>query len=116
MTLGEIVELLHSYKEMPHTLYMPELPEGSFAKKLYSTYLTYLQPERAAYGFHSDVDSLGNITELIRTLHCGQVSVNITKPGIESLSKKQRKMLAWIRWESASCYIRTGRQREKISQ
>lgn len=82
VTLREIVELLHSFREMPQTLYMPEIPEGSFAKKLYSTYLTYLPPEKAVYSFRSSVDSRGNFTELIRTLNCGQVSVNVAKPGI----------------------------------
>lgn len=82
VTLGEIVELLHSFKEMPQTLCMPEIPEGSFAKKLYSTFLSYLQPEKAVYSFRSSVDSRGNFTELIRTLNCGQVSVNVAKPGI----------------------------------
>lgn len=81
-TLGEIVELLHSFKDMPRTLYMPEIPEGSFAKKLYSTYLTYLPPEKMIYSYRSNVDSRGNFTELIRTPHCGQVSVNVAKPGI----------------------------------
>lgn len=80
--LGEIVDLLQSFKEMPQTLQIPEIPENSFAKKLYSTYLTYLPPEKIAYSFRSNVDSRGNFTELIRTLHCGQVSVNVAKPGI----------------------------------
>lgn len=82
VTLGEIVGLLQSFHEMPMTLRMPEIPAGSFAKKLYSTYLTYLPPERIAYSFRSNVDSRGNFTELIRTLNCGQISVNVAKPGI----------------------------------
>lgn len=82
VTLGEIVNLLHSFEEMPHTLYMPEIPEGSFEKKLLSTYLTYLPKEKIVYSFRSNVDSRGNFTELIRTLNCGQVSVNVAKPGI----------------------------------
>ena len=81
-TLGEIVNLLHSFQEMPVTLCLPEIPEGSFAKKLFSTYLTYLPPSKIAYSFRSNVDSRGNFTELFRTLHCGQVSVNVAKPGI----------------------------------
>lgn len=81
-TLGEIVKLLHSFKEMPVSLYIPEIPKGSFAKKLYSTYLTYLPTEKIAYSFHSNEDSRGNFTELMRTLNCGQVSVNVAKPGI----------------------------------
>lgn len=82
VTLGEIVDLLHSFKEMPLTLRIPDIPENSFAKKLYSTYLTYLPSEKIAYSFRSSVDSRGNFTELIRTLNCGQVSVNVAKPGI----------------------------------
>ncbi len=80
--LGEIVDLLHSFKDMPSTLIMPEIPSGSFAKKLYSTYLSYLPPSKMVYNFKSNVDSRGNFTELIRTISCGQVSVNIAKPGI----------------------------------
>lgn len=82
VSLGEIVGLLQSFREMPLTLRLPEIPAESFAKKLYSTYLTYLPPERIAYNFRSNVDSRGNFTELIRTLNCGQVSVNVAKPGI----------------------------------
>lgn len=82
VTLGEIVELLYRFKEMPVTLRIPEIPENSFAKKLYSTYLTYLPPSKIAYSFRSNVDSRGNFTELVRTLNCGQVSVNVAKPGI----------------------------------
>lgn len=81
-TLGEIISLLNSFKQMPVTLFMPEIPQGSFAKKLYSTYLTYLPPSQMIYNFKSNVDSRGNFTELIRTLNCGQVSINIAKPGI----------------------------------
>lgn len=82
VTLGEIVDLLNSFRQMPSTLYMPEIPEGTFAKKLYSTYLTYLPPSKMVYHFRSSVDNRGNFTELIRTLRCGQVSVNVAKPGI----------------------------------
>lgn len=80
--LGEIISLLNSFRQMPVTLFMPEIPQGSFAKKLYSTYLTYLPPSKMIYNFKSNVDSRGNFTELIRTLNCGQVSINIAKPGI----------------------------------
>ena len=80
--LGEIVALLKSFKAMPNTLYMPPIPEGSFAKKLYSTYLSYLPKEKMAYTFKSNVDNRGNFTELIRTLDHGQVSINVAKPGI----------------------------------
>ena len=81
-TLGEIVELLNSFKSMPETLVMPEIPAGSFAKKLYSTYLSYLPESKIAYGFKSNVDNRGTFTELIRTVNCGQVSINVAKPGI----------------------------------
>lgn len=81
-TLGKIVELLQSFKEMPSTLIMPEIPADSFAKKLYSTYLSYLPQEKMTYDFRSNVDSRGNFTELIRTMNCGQVSINVAKPGI----------------------------------
>lgn len=81
-SLGEIVNLLHSFKDMTSTLVMPEIPAGSFAKKLYSTYLSYLPPSKMIYDLKSSVDSRGNFTELIRTMNCGQVSVNIAKPGI----------------------------------
>ena len=80
-SLGEIVALLNSFQQMPGTLYMPEIPGGSFAKKLYSTYLSYLPPSKMAYSLKSSVDSRGNFTELVRTLGCGQVSVNVAKPG-----------------------------------
>lgn len=82
ITLGKIVELLHSFKEMPKTLCIPEIPENSFIKKLYSTYLTYLPHDQIAYNFRSSVDSRGNFTELIRTLNCGQISINVAKPGV----------------------------------
>lgn len=82
VTLGEIVELLHRFKEMPMTLCMPEMPRDSFAKKLYSTYLSYLPSDGIAYSFRSNVDSRGNFTELIKTLNCGQISVNVANPGI----------------------------------
>lgn len=81
-TLGEIVELLHLFKQMPTTLFMPELPTNSFAKKLYSTYLSYLSKEKMVYSFKPNVDDRGNFTELIRTANCGQISINVAKPGI----------------------------------
>ncbi len=80
--LGEIVELLQSFKAVPSTLVMPEMPADSFAKKLYSAYLSYMPKEKMAYTFHSNVDSRGSFTELIRTAGCGQVSINVSKPGI----------------------------------
>lgn len=82
VTLGEIVVLLQSFKSMSDTFFMPELPDGSFAKKLYSTYLSYLPESKMAYAFQSNIDNRGSFTELIRTLNCGQVSINVAKPGI----------------------------------
>ena len=81
-TLGEIVALLEEFKAQPQTLVMPEIPENSFAKKLYSTYLSYLPKEKAAFDLKMNVDTRGSFTELLRTRNCGQFSVNISKPGI----------------------------------
>ena len=81
-TLGEIVGLLDAFKAQPQTLVMPEIPTGSFAKKLYSTYLSYLPREKAAFDLKMNVDARGSFTELLRTEKCGQFSVNISKPGI----------------------------------
>ena len=81
-TLGEIVALLDSFKAQPKTLMMPEIPQGSLAKKLYSTYLSYLPKEKAAFPLHTNVDNRGSFTELLRTNGCGQFSVNISKPGV----------------------------------
>ena len=82
VTLGEITELLYSFREQPNTLLMPPIPKGSFAKKLYSTYLSYLPKEKAAFPLKMNVDARGSFTELLRTENCGQFSVNISKPGI----------------------------------
>lgn len=82
VTLGEIVDLLYSFKDQPKTLMMPHIPENSFAKKLYSTYLSYLPVEEVKFALDMKCDDRGSFTELIRTLDCGQVSVNISKPGI----------------------------------
>lgn len=82
VTLGEIVDLLMQFKEEPSTLLMPKMPEGSFAKKLYSLYLTYLPKEKFKYTLKMNVDDRGSFTELIHTEDCGQVSINISKPGI----------------------------------
>lgn len=82
VTLGKIVELLGEFRDMTRTLVMPEIPNGSFEKKLYSTYLTYLPPEKLVYSFKGNVDYRGSFTELIRTAKCGQISVNVAKPGI----------------------------------
>lgn len=80
--LGEIVELLYTFNNQPKTLIMPEIPNGSFAKKLYSTYLSYLPKEKAIFDLNMNVDSRGSFTELIKTVNCGQVSINISKPNI----------------------------------
>lgn len=80
--LGEIVDLLHQFAEMPQTLMIPEIPANSFAKRLYSTYLSYLPKEKAIFELKMNVDHRGSFTELIHTLNCGQVSINISKPGI----------------------------------
>lgn len=82
VTLGEIVDLLQSFAAQPETLMMPKMPEGSFAKKLYSLYLTYLPVEKFKYAMKMNVDDRGSFTELIHTQDCGQVSVNISRPGI----------------------------------
>ena len=82
VTLGQIVELLHSFKAQPQTLVMPEIPDGSFAKKLYSTYLSYLPEDGAIFDLKMNVDNRGSFTELLKTEKCGQFSVNISKPGI----------------------------------
>mgnify|MGYP004464518677 FL=1 len=82
VTLGEIVRLLRVFHDQPQTLLLPEIPEGSFAKKLYSTYLSYLPPEKIAFPLKMNVDGRGSFTELLKTASCGQVSVNITKPGV----------------------------------
>ena len=81
-TLGEIVELLKSFAEQPKTLMIPEIPSNSFAKKLYSTYLSYLPYEKTAFELKMNVDERGSFTELVHTLNAGQVSINISKPGI----------------------------------
>ena len=82
VTLGEIVDLLHTFREQSETLIIPEIPNGSFAKKLYSTYLSYLPKEKAAFDLKMNVDARGSFTELLKTEKCGQVSINISKPGI----------------------------------
>ena len=82
VTLGEIVRLLRAFRDQPQTLLLPEIPEGSFAKKLYSTYLSDLPPEKIAFPMKMNVDERGSFTELLKTAACGQVSVNITKPGV----------------------------------
>lgn len=82
VTLGEIVELLKSFAEQPKTLIIPEIPAGSFAKKLYSTYLSYLPKEKMAFQPKNNEDYRGNFIEIIKTKSCGQFSVNVSKPGI----------------------------------
>lgn len=82
VTLGEVVDLLEQFKEQPTTLMMPKMPNGSFAKKLYSLYLTYLPTDKFKYALKMNVDDRGSFTELVHTEDCGQVSINISKPGI----------------------------------
>ena len=82
ITLGEIIDLLTSFKEQPTTLMMPEILANSFAKKLYSTYLSYLPKEAVSFHLRMNVDDRGSFTELLKTVNCGQFSVNISKPGI----------------------------------
>ena len=82
VTLGRIVELLHEFAEQPKTLMIPEIPFNSFEKKLYSTYLSYLPKEKVAFPLKMNVDDRGSFTELVHTLNSGQVSINISKPGI----------------------------------
>ena len=82
VTLGRIVELLHEFADQPKTLMIPEIPADSFEKKLYSTYLSYLPKEKVAFPLKMNVDDRGSFTELVHTLNCGQVSINISKPGI----------------------------------
>ena len=82
VTLGEIVELLLSFKAQPQTLLMPKMPAGSFAKKLYSLYLTYLPTDKFKYPLKMNIDDRGSFTELLHTADCGQVSINISRPGI----------------------------------
>lgn len=82
VTLGEIVDLLYSFRKQSETLIVPEIPKGSFAKKLYSTYLSYLPKEKVAFDLKMNVDARGSFTELLKTEKCGQVSINISKPGI----------------------------------
>lgn len=82
VTLGEIVDLLEQFKAQPQSLVMPEIPAGSFAKKLYSTYLSYLPKEKVAFPLKMNVDDRGSFTELVKSVGVGQVSINISKPGI----------------------------------
>lgn len=82
VTLGEIVDLLKTFKEQPNTLVMPEIPYNSFAKKLYSTYLSYLPKEKTIFDLKMNCDDRGSFTELMKTANCGQFSVNVSKPSI----------------------------------
>ena len=82
VTLGEIVDLLEQFRAQPSSLVMPNIPEGSFAKKLYSTYLSYLPAEKVAFPLKMNVDARGSFTEIIKSVGAGQVSINISKPGI----------------------------------
>lgn len=82
VTLGEIVDLLHQFHDMPKSLLIPEIPADSFAKRLYSTYLSYIPKDKAVFDLKMNVDARGSFTELVHTLNCGQVSINISKPGV----------------------------------
>ena len=82
VTLGEIVDMLEAFKAQPQTLVMPELPRNGFAKKLYSTYLSYLPKEKVSFPLKMNTDERGSFTELLKTMNCGQFSVNISKPGV----------------------------------
>ncbi len=82
VTLGEIVQLLHKFHNMPQTLLIPEMPADSFAKRLFSTYLSYLPKEKTVFDLKMNEDARGSFTEMVHTLKCGQVSINISKPGI----------------------------------
>ena len=82
VTLGEIVDMIYAFAAQPKTLTIPEIPSGSLAKKLYSTYLSYLPKEKVSFPLKMNVDNRGSFTELVHTLNCGQVSINISKPGI----------------------------------
>lgn len=82
VTLGEIADLLYSFAKQPKTLVMPEMPDNSFAKKLYSTYLSYLPKEKISFPLKMNCDERGSFTELVKTVNCGQFSVNISEPGI----------------------------------
>jgi len=82
VTLGEIADTLEEFKTQPESLVMPEIPAGSFTKKLYSTYLSYLPKEKVSFPLKMNVDNRGSFTELLKTANCGQFSVNISKPGI----------------------------------
>lgn len=81
-TIGEIVDLLHTFADLSSSLMIPEIPEDSFAKRLFSTYLSYLPKEKAIFDLKMNSDNRGSFTELVHTLNCGQVSINISKPGI----------------------------------
>ena len=82
VTLGEIVDLIESFRDQPNTLLVPDIPDGSFAKKLYSTYLSYLPREKVAFPLKMNSDARGSFTEILKTASCGQFSVNVSKPGI----------------------------------
>lgn len=82
VTLGEIVDLLYLFNNQPKTLVVPEISNNSFAKKLYSTYLSYLPKEKVSFPLKMNVDGRGSFTELLKSEKCGQVSINISKPGI----------------------------------
>ena len=102
VSLGEIVDLLDQFKAQPETLMMPKMPEGSFAKKLYSLYLTYLPAEKFKYELKMNCDARGSFTELLHTLDCGQVSINISKPGITK-GQHYDFVCTWNHWNRCVC-------------
>ena len=104
VTLGEIAGLLQEFKSQPATLLMPKMPEGSFAKKLFSLYLTYLPADKFKYALKMNVDDRGSFTELVHTQDCGQVSINISKPGITGTTASGSNLL----WCTAMASFRSG--------
>ena len=125
-TLGQIVQLLDSFKAQPKTLLMPEIPAGSFGKKLYSTYLSYLPREKAAFPLKMNVDARGSFTELLKTANCGQFSVNISRPGVtkgkqwvstEKFDLLDMPGVLWPKFEDSSVGVRlafTGAIRDEV--
>ena len=102
VTLGQIIDLLRGFRAQTSTLVIPEIPNDSFAKKLYSTYLSYLPKEKIAFDLKMNEDARGSFTELLKTEKCGQVSINISKPGITKGRSTSHPTLA-----QASCFCST---------
>lgn len=102
VTLGEIADLLERFKAQPATLVLPEIPAGSFAKKLYSTYLSYLPKEKVIFDLKKNEDARGSFTELLKTESCGQFSVNVSKPGITKVSTGTTRSGSFSSWFRAT--------------